>query len=325
MDSLTIVTAADQNYVAQAAVMAHTLSLTQTARVELIVLGSGWNSRDQTRLRRAAGEGINVTFVAPVDPRAENFTNTGYGFPPAATYSVLAAELDQLASVDRFLYLDADVVVLDSLDSLFTMEMRAPVAAVADAHVAVMGMPSMWRPWREEGADPMSPYLNTGVMAVSRSEWIEQEITARVFDLLARYDLPCVDQDALNLVLDGNFDRLPPRWNLMPYHLMRLLRTSDLIEGEDDLHEALTSPAIVHYHRSFLGKPWQVGCTHPARSVWRTTARQLGFRSRKVSIKDLARIAGARYAGMSVLDEQAQQLRQLSRLSASIKAVDQAR
>jgi len=304
--------------------MAHTLSLTQTTRVELIVLGSGWSAQDQTRLRRVAGDGIDVVFVAPDDPRTKNFTNSGYGFPPAATYSVLAADLERLSSVDRFVYLDADVVVLDSLDSLFAMEMRTPVAAVADAHIAVMGMPSMWRPWREEGANPMSAYLNTGVMVVARNRWIEQQITSRVFDLLARYDLPCVDQDALNLVLDGKFDRLSPRWNLMPYHLMRLLRTSDLVEGEDDLSEALRSPAIVHYHRSFLGKPWQIGCTHPARSIWRDTARQLNFRSRTVSLKDIARIIGAKYAGMSVLDERAHQLRHLALRTTSGRAGEEA-
>ena len=306
-----VVTAADQNYVAQVCVMAHSLAKSQVHRLRLIVLGTGWNSASLTDLRRAAGESIDVMLVEPDDPRTQNFSNSGYGFPPAATYSVLAAGLEDLDGVERFVYMDADVLVMEDLEPLFRMTLDRPVGAVVDAHVSLNGMPSMWRPWREELVDPMSPYLNTGVMVIDRERWMSAGITERVFDLLGRYDLPCVDQDALNLVLGGSFHRLAPRWNLMPYHLMRLLRTSDLVERDVDIAEAITRPAVVHYHRSFLGKPWQIGCTHPARAAWREVAAELGFSRRSLSLRDVVRNFGASRVGMSVLDSRAAQLESL--------------
>lgn len=291
--------------------MAHSLAKSQIDELKLIVLGTGWDASQTDRLRKVAGEAIEVSIFAPDDPRTQNFTNSGYGFPPAATYSVLAAELKELDGVERFIYMDSDVLVAQDLAPLFQMTLSGPVGAVVDAHVSLNGMPSMWRPWREEGVDPMSPYLNTGVMVIDRERWIAVGITEQVFELLARYDLPCVDQDALNLVLGGSFHRLAPRWNLMPYHLMRLLRTSDLVESGEDISEAITNPAIVHYHRSFLGKPWQVGCTHPARAAWREVAAELGFTRRSLSLTDVVRNYGARRVGMAALDERATKLESL--------------
>lgn len=309
---LSVVTAADGSYVAQACVLARSLSLSQAVPVDLTVLGTGWSRRDVDRLRRAGTERVFVQVIDPGDPRAGQVKSLKHGFPVASMYSVIAPQLRQFDGSERIVYLDADTVVRHDLRPLLSHPMVTPVAAVVDAHVALVGMPSMWRAWREEEVDPMVPYLNTGVMIIEVAAWRGHHVTDRVFDLLDRYALPCVDQDALNLVLGGWFDRLEPRWNLMPYHLMRLLRTSDLVESDESLGDAINDPSIIHYHRSFLGKPWQLGCSHPARKLWRRLASSIGLRGRSLSIRDTARNSGARFVGMSVLDPRCAQLERLS-------------
>lgn len=312
MSELTIVTAADASYVPQARVLARSLKQSQPCPVSLTVLGTGWSRGDIDKLHRAGGDHLSARVIDPGDPRAGQVRSLRHGFPVASTYSVLAPQMEEFDGLERIVYLDADTVVRSDLGPLFTRPMSTPVAAVVDAHVALMGMPSMWRAWREEEVDPLAPYLNTGVMAIQVLDWREQRLTDRVFELLHRHALPCVDQDALNLVLGGRFDRLEPRWNLMPYHLMKLLRTSDLVESDEALAAAITDPVIVHYHRSFLGKPWQFGCSHPARNLWRRLASTIGVRKRSVSIRDTVRNSGARAVGMSVLDPRCGQLEQLS-------------
>lgn len=309
--TITVVTAADDAYRPQAEVLARSLALSQTGPTHLTVLGTGWTSAQEYRLAEAGLGRLEVEVIEPIDPRAAQVPVLRHGFPPAATYSILAAELTQFDRERRIVYLDADTVVRQPLDEIVAREMTSPVAAVADAHIAMVGMPSMWRPWREEGVDPTAPYLNTGVMVIDVDLWRTRGVTDDVFRLLSKYRLPCVDQDALNLLLAGSFDRLEPRWNLMPYHLMRLLRTSDLVEDVGELDDAIANPGIIHYHRSFLGKPWQIGCTHPGRDLWRTLARDLGWRRRSVSVRDLVRNAGSRAVGMSSLDPRARRLAEL--------------
>jgi lipopolysaccharide biosynthesis glycosyltransferase len=309
---VNVVTAADESYRPQAEVLIRSLALTQQESTHLTVLGSGWTSNQVSRLARAGLGRVDVEVVALTDPRAAQIPTLRHGFPPAATYSVLAAELAKFDGEHRIVYLDADTLVRHPLREIAMRDMASPVAAVVDAHVALVGMPSMWRPWREEGVDPMAPYLNTGVMVIDVEHWRAEGLTDRVFGLLSKYQLPCVDQDALNLVLAGGFDRLDPRWNLMPYHLMTLLRTSDLVEEDNRLDEAISDPAIIHYHRSFLGKPWQIGCSHPGRDLWRNLASDLGCYRRSMSFRDLVRNFGARAVGMSSLDERALSLATMS-------------
>ena len=71
--------------------------------------------------------------------------------------------------------------------------------AVLDAHIVWAASPPMWRPWREESIAPLTPYLNTGMMLIDLAKWREQKLTERTLSFLAKYELPCVDQDAINL------------------------------------------------------------------------------------------------------------------------------
>lgn len=299
-----VYTAADSNYRLQAQVFLRSLSETQLESTHVIVFGSGWDSAGKTLLGAQAFGRVAVE-VRSIDPSRHSSLRLTNGFPLATVYNVLAPE-SELPRGARAAYFDADMVVRRDLGELFEMEMKHSVGAVLDAHVAMIGSPSMWRPWREEGIDPLLPYLNTGTLLVDVDRWNDEHMTPRILKYLETYDLPCVDQDAINLVLRGGLDRLRPAYNSMPYHIMKLLRTVDLVETLEDIDEAIVDPFVVHFHRSFLGKPWTIGSTHPARSLWRSIAHQCDPKWRKeLDWFNLARGVAAKYAKMSVLDERA--------------------
>ena len=306
-----VYTAADVNYRLQAQVLVASLSRSQTDNLQVLVFGSGWSADDVARLRSVADSHISVE-VRDVDQSLHTSIRLTNGFPLATAYNVLAPKAELPRNV-RAVYMDADVVVRDDLTPLFTMPMDHAVAAVVDAHVSVVGVPSMWRPWREERVDPLTPYLNTGVLVVDVARWCDESLTERIVEKLEQYDLPCVDQDAINLILRGRFDRLAPRFNSMPYHLMKLLRNADLVESDADLGDAIANPAVVHFHRSFLGKPWVRASTHPARQLWTQLADIVDPRWRKsIDVVGVARGLAASRAKMSVLDERAHSMRKLT-------------
>jgi lipopolysaccharide biosynthesis glycosyltransferase len=193
------------------------------------------------------------------------------------------------------------------------MPMKYAVGSVIDAHVAMVGGPSMWRPWREEKIDPRLPYLNTGALLIDVDRWNSERLTQRTLEFLEKYDLPCVDQDAINLALRGEFDLLRPAFNSMPYHIMKLLRTVDLVESLEDIDEAITDPVVVHFHRSFLGKPWTYGSTHPARKLWTNLADECDSQWRKkLDFMSWARGFAANKAKMSILDDRASKMTKLN-------------
>ena len=300
-------TAADINYFTQAAVLVHSLSVTQLEESHLIVFGNGWNTDQTSKLKKIAKNYVSVEVVT-VNANEFSDVKLSHGFPLATAYNLIAPKY-LLEEYDHAIYMDADIVILDDLGEVWNQLLTTPLSAVLDAHIGFIGFPSMWRPWRELGADPKAPYLNTGLMNIDLKLWREQGVTEKCLDLLASYELPCVDQDALNLVLNGNFDHLHPRYNMMPYHLMKKLRTVDLLEDPKEIDEAIESPAMIHFHRSFLGKPWVRGCKHPARKLWTSLADEVSPSWKKSNdLMGLIKQRAATYAKMTMLDDLSKKL-----------------
>lgn len=296
-----VYTATDSNYFTQAAVLVSSLNRTQSLPTKLLILGTGWTDNLIEKIT-ALGSQILTVEVQNIDSSLFEDVRLSHGFPLATAYNIIAPKY-LLADYAKAIYMDADIVILDDLGPIWDHELKTPVAAVIDAHVGFIGFPSMWRPWRDEGVNPAAPYLNTGMMAIDLNAWREQQITEKCLELLARYELPCVDQDALNLVLNGNFDHMHPRFNQMPYHLMPRLRTAEILESPSELDDAITNPAMIHFHRSFLGKPWVRGCTHPSRKVWTNLADQVNPGWKKSSDwTNFAKSKAASLAKMTWLD-----------------------
>ena len=302
MSPILIYTAADGNYTLQAQVLFGSIINTHTCEVHLIIFGNSWKPRDLKRITLMQTDMASVE-VRSVDSAQFSNVNLTRGFPLATAYNVLAPEY-LLQNEARAIYMDADMVVMEDLTSVWEYQLDTAVGAVLDAHIVWMSSPSMWRPWREEEVDPMTPYLNTGLMLIDLERWRKENLTGRTLEYLEKYTLPCVDQDALNFALNGAFDQLHPRYNSMPYHLLQMFRYVDAVDPDQRIGEAITNPAVVHFHRSFFGKPWTYFSTHPGTKMWRTLASEVHPRWRKkIDFMSVARARAANYAGMTVVDD----------------------
>jgi lipopolysaccharide biosynthesis glycosyltransferase len=298
---MLIYTGADGNYALQAQVWMLSLVKTQRIPVRVVIFGNGWSKKNRSSLKSLENDKVKVE-IREIDHGQFSEVRLRSGFPLATAYNILAP-LYLLNTENRAIYMDADMVVTEDLSSLWTTQLKTPVGAVLDAHIVWISSPSMWRPWHEEGLPPFTPYLNSGLMLMDLVKWREEKLTERTLDFLEKYELPCVDQDALNLALRGKFDKLHPRYNSMPYHHLKMWRYLDTVESQDVIGEAITNPAIIHFHRSFFGKPWTLGCTHPGAKLWRNLADQVrpGWR-KKLEITNYVRSIGARFAKMTSLD-----------------------
>ena len=302
-----IYTAADGNYALQVQVLALSLGKSQSTFTELTVFGNGWSKKSTERLLKLSNEILKIRLES-VPTETFSDIKLASGFPLATAYNILGPKF-LLQPSHRYLYVDADTVVRKDLAELWSIDMVHPVAAVLDAHIGWASSPSMWRPWTEENTPAQAPYLNTGVMLIDVDRWNADSLTQKTVDLLEKYELPCVDQDALNLVLAGKFDLLEPSFNAMPYHILSSFRYIDAVTDQSQIERALIDPTIVHFHRSFLGKPWERGCVHPGVKMWRALADEVDPHWRKAfDILGLARRRAAKWAKMLRIDERAIEL-----------------
>jgi lipopolysaccharide biosynthesis glycosyltransferase len=301
MDQRVLFTAADSTYFLQLGVLIKSLCETQSQKINLRVMGTGWTEALKQKILNHTTEIIEIDFVETGEVALGRVKLT-YGFPIATVYSLLGPLLSP--EITRAVYLDSDIVVMSDISELWKLEFTEPVAAVVDSHIGMIGNPSMERPWRELNKNPSAKYLNTGILVFNVNKWNKAKISERSLDLLNRFEMPCIDQDALSLTLDGNFYSLDPKYNLMPIHLTPKLRYSSILDDPDLIDRAIVSPSIIHFHRSFLGKPWIFGCTHPAKNVWRSYATHFDPTwSRKFDLYGLVRNFAVRLIGLTKFDE----------------------
>jgi lipopolysaccharide biosynthesis glycosyltransferase len=170
-------------------------------------------------------------------------------FPPEAAAPLLLPELLPLR-LERILFLDADMLVLDDLSELWATPLETEVlAAVRDAAVPDCASPRGVKGWQASGIPAGTPYFNCGLLLIDLERWRRCEVTPRVRRYLesTREPIDFLHQEGLNAVLWDNWKPLGARWNLLASHAGRPYGRI--------APEAWQNPGLVHF--SGRMKPWR--------------------------------------------------------------------
>jgi lipopolysaccharide biosynthesis glycosyltransferase len=225
------------------------------------------------------------------------------GFTRKATwYRTFLPEL--LPDVSRVLYLDADVLVVDSLAPLWEVDMTSKlVAAVTN----VLGPEAVDRP-RALGIAGSQGYFNAGVMLLNLDLMRLEQMSRAVYEYgRAHADaLAWRDQDAFNVVLGARRVPLHPRWNCMNGILV-FPWSADVL-GSEAVAEAIENPAIRHFEGPGPYKPWHYLCERRWRDLYRRHRRATpwphvrlqGRNARNIWRRARGRLTGA---GVGFIDE----------------------
>lgn len=165
---------------------------------------------------------------------------------------LMPAVLYDLA-IDRCIYIDVDVLCLNDVSSLFSMDLRGNVVAV----VADIG--NFWQnDYQEEvlgqfGWKDTSLYFNSGVMLIDIKAWHHHQVEQHFFRVANEYAKnpgKYPDQDILNVILQDKVYFLADKFNWQHW-----------------LHvpDSLTHYSHVIVFAHFLGdrKPWLFFGRHP--------------------------------------------------------------
>lgn len=174
----------------------------------------------------------------------------------AGTYLRLALPA-LLPEADKILYLDADVLVRDSLLSLWETPLEGKVLAAVKGAV---NLSDKWkwnsdRPYWHLLSEMKGAYINAGVTLLNLAEVRKRGLEKR-WNEMAGERFYYQDQDILNITCQGAIAYLPPKYNRLAY-----LEDKDfgqfITEGiftQEECKEALQSPVILHYAGD---KPWK--------------------------------------------------------------------
>ena len=193
----------------------------------------------------------------------ENLLNTftqGQSYITPTTYARLFLPEILPNNVDKVIYLDCDLIVLDSLKPLwdFSLQDGSELAVVEDScsanptHYERLHLPKGHH------------YFNAGVLLIDLSLWRKKGFTTLAVELLrtSNLSLDYADQDVLNILCTGKIQYLPFRYNLQEPMLRKYIpEIRD--EARKEVIESLSSPAIIHF--TYRLKPWLYTSFHPYR------------------------------------------------------------
>ena len=228
-----------------------------------VLAGGGLSYRERRRMVLMLEErGAEATIHRMRDETFEGLRATG-PFPVVVWYRTALAET--LADVDRVLYLDSDLLVLDSLEPLWETELGDnlvgavtnvfPDRELAGRHCEALGI------------EP-SRYFNSGVLLLDLAGMRTERSSERIRDFARRHAERIVfpDQDALNGALGERRLALDPRWNLLlgaEHHPGEVPGTE-----RQAIEAAIAHPAIRHFEGA-ANKPWRRSAPAWARELWR--------------------------------------------------------
>ena len=171
-------------------------------------------------------------------------------------------------SVERVLYLDADTLVTDSLDGLFSMDMTdKAIAAAPDIQ--------SWfeNAFRRCGYDKSKGYVCAGVLMMNLDYWRRHDLTEKMRTwALQKQDLiKCPDQDAINYICQDAKIVLPLRYGFM--HCFCEYDMFYEAPYREELKACIGRPAIIHYNGC---APWaKENHKHVMHHVWEQYNRML--------------------------------------------------
>lgn len=267
---VTLVASCDADYVPHLAALIHsTFQSTSTdVFIDFLILDGGI-SAGQKRLLENLSKFREHASLSYIDMRFEHLDIPVHGYFSRATFFRLSLPTI-LRKRDRIIFLDTDMVVVDDLSALSSIELNgALIAAVPDliirafAEMQVRSIDTTGSlPTAEYvadylgltagGAPAVESYFQAGTLVMDLNGLRESDLMEKAIEDLAQNVYWFLDQDILNKYLNGRVKFLDNRWNAlwMDDAHASSLKEEDLIMYESSLQD----PAIVHY--AGTGKPW---------------------------------------------------------------------
>jgi lipopolysaccharide biosynthesis glycosyltransferase len=223
------------------------------------------NVRQSIEMNRPGLKNVEVHWPA-VDPAWFDKLPSNSRFGPD-TFSRLFATYVLPPECEKYIYLDADMVVLSDI-----CELHDTTLGSTTLHAAR----DVWSPWaespngvfnyRELGIPPKTRMFNAGMHVVNVKRWKERNVSARTIEYAVTHGTNAFfDQMALNACLHDDWTPVDQRWNQC-YDVIYPQMWKDAGFTPEEWSRARDYPSVVHYTGE--AKPWERGRWRPRYSIF---------------------------------------------------------
>lgn len=183
-------------------------------------------------------------------------------------------------SIHKLLYIDGDILCVDSLKSFYETDLAGFSCAVChDEQDANENNFIRLKYPKENG------YFCAGVMLINLDWWRENDVMEKCLDYILEEPEACLwhDQDALNHVLNGTVLWADFRYNFTQGFYFD--KTDMCIDSHfySEIDKARKNPCILHFSATY--KTWHIECNHPLKMPYRIFYKQYTGKTLQLSYK----------------------------------------
>lgn len=199
-------------------------------------------------------KGITIFYEITEETIGIKLPVVSYKFPISIYYRLLMAKILP-PTIDKVLYLDADIIVRHDLSELWKTNIDNYAIA------AVVNQSNAFNYWNRLDYPRSNGYINSGVILVNLAYWRTHFITEQFLECISTYKdtLYYPDQDVINRVLNDKIFILKETYNTQEA-FFKEVRDDIACETPNGVDMAIKDPCVLHYTGV---KPWELLCQHP--------------------------------------------------------------
>jgi lipopolysaccharide biosynthesis glycosyltransferase len=222
-ETITLVVVCNNHFAVLLAAMLKSLDSTHKTDefISLYIVDDGLSNSSRAKLARCIqSPKISLIWIKITDaiPKHMIIPMDNSSFPVSAYIRLFAPYfVDQ--TVNKIIYLDADMILLEDISALWKTDLQGQViAAVVDRTEKVSNPWGGIKNYKELGLDPEAKYFNSGLLVIDMPKWRDMDLTNKVLACISKNKNYAAfpDQYGLNVVLINNWLELDPLWNCFP-------------------------------------------------------------------------------------------------------------
>lgn len=165
---------------------------------------------------------------------------------------------------DRVLYLDPDVLVMDSIEEMYNLNFNNNLIAGV-----LENLPEYHR--KASYLSEKDAYINGGMVLCNLEEWRKFDLEGKALIRLKDTSINLnYDQGILNELCKGRVVTLLPQYNMLA-EIFEFRNASKIQRrygfswyySQEEIDFALNNPVIIHFTGFLYGKPMNMKCDHP--------------------------------------------------------------
>ncbi len=210
------------------------------------VIGDGLNASDEATLHKLKLiKNCHIEYIFPdisVLPKGKIISY----LTRASLFRLQIADL--LPKLQRIIYLDCDVVVLNSLKELWSTDLGNNIIAGAGDYNSGLNFIQ-----KQIGCEETF-YINSGVILFDLEKCRNENVSDKFIEMADKLGSKATlfDQDVINATLKGKIKLLPLKWNLSTGYFKGKYDTQ--FYTDEEIANAVKSPVVVHF--TGKKKPW---------------------------------------------------------------------